>query len=350
LFKTVLNKDFSAANMDNEVPTDRPTSDALDQTETLSVPHDPPTLDIKPGIRLPKTQSRWTEANAYFKSILDMNEVVDNIDEYVVNMQNTVYNYFATSCGTVPVRIGSSASEYERKYVNVTVNSLKQSLRGLKLAEPTANLEEIRYVSRLIRNRINGKHSIDRPITESDFRRNFWGSCRATFTRAMNNVPTFTLSKGAEYFGNVLRQVNNKQSFSIPRWMPKLPKPSGAYVDHPPTYQEIAKIKKRAKPGASACPIDQLSILSLKHCPMLRTLLHRVVTLCWERKQIPECWKRGATILVYKKGDPADPANYLSITLQTVWYKVFAALYKQCLYDQLKTCNSIEMNLQKGRE
>jgi len=87
-----------------------------------------------------------------------------------------VYNYFATSCGTVPVRIGSSASEYERKLVNVTLNSLKQNLRGLKLAEATADIEEIRYVSRLIRNCINGKHSINRPITESDFRRDFWVS------------------------------------------------------------------------------------------------------------------------------------------------------------------------------
>jgi len=250
-------------------------------------------------------------------------------------MQNTVYNYFVTSCCTVPFQIGSStseyASEYECKYVNVTVNSFKQSLCGLNLAEATADIEEIRYVSTLIRNRINGKHSINRLITELDSRRDFWGSCRANFTRALNNVPTFTLSKGAEYFGNVLRQVNNKPSFAIPRWMPKLPKLSGAYVDHPPIYQEIAIITKRGKQGASACPIDQSSILSLKHCPMLRTLLHWVVTLRWERKQFPECWKKGATILVYKKGDSflldqADPANYRPITLQPVWYKVFSAV------------------------
>jgi len=46
-FKTVLNKDFSAANMDNKIPTDRPTSEAIDQTEASSVPNEPPTLDIK---------------------------------------------------------------------------------------------------------------------------------------------------------------------------------------------------------------------------------------------------------------------------------------------------------------
>jgi len=135
----------------------------------------------------------------------------------------------------------------------------------------------------------------------------------------MYYVPIFTLSKGAEYFRNVLPQRNNKQPFAIPCWMPKLPKQSGTYVDHPPNFQEIANIIKRDKPSASACPINQLSILLLKHCPMLRTLMHRVVTLCWERKQIPECWKQGATILVNKKGDPADPATYRPITLQPVW-------------------------------
>ena len=81
---------------------------------------------------------------------------------------------------------------------------------------------------------------------------------------------------------------------------------------------------------------------------MLRTVLHHVITLCWTRKQVPTCWKRGSTILIHKKGDTADPSNFRPITLQPVWYKIFSSVYGHRLHTWLKKTGSIDADLQKG--
>ena len=63
--------------------------------------------------------------------------------------------------------------------------------------------------------------------------------------------------------------------------------------------------------------MDQLSILILQKCPMARTILHLIICECWRSRRIPECWKRSATILIYKKGDTSDPGNFRPITLHS---------------------------------
>ena len=63
---------------------------------------------------------------------------------------------------------------------------------------------------------------------------------------------------------------------------------------------------------------------------------------------MPEIWKRGVSILIYKKGDPDDPANFRPITLQPVWNKIFATTFASSLYDFLLENKYIDKNLQKG--
>jgi len=130
--------------------------------------------------------------------------------------------------------------------------------------------------------------------------------------------------------------------------MPTLPPPNSPPVISPPTYQSVARAINRCKSSSSACPLDQLSVIILKNCPILRTLLHRLIVQCWSTKVVPSIWKRGVTILIYKKGDTADPANFRPITLQPVWYKIFASVYATAMSDFLTKHNYIEQNQQKG--
>ena len=58
------------------------------------------------------------------------------------------------------------------------------------------------------------------------------------------------------------------------------------------------------------CPFDQISILILKLCPIVRTALHRISVHCWERKYVPRIWKYSFTMLVYKKDCPQIPSKY----------------------------------------
>ena len=104
----------------------------------------------------------------------------------------------------------------------------------------------------------------------------------------------------------------------------------------------------RAKTSGSSCPFDQLSPIILKRCPILRTVLHRIITQCWIQKKIPQCWKKAATILIFKKGDTSDPSNFRPITLQPVWYKICASVMKKRMYDFLVENNYIDRSIQKG--
>ena len=74
----------------------------------------------------------------------------------------------------------------------------------------------------------------------------------------------------------------------------------------PPTYKEIMKIIMKMKSSGSPYPLDQISEIILKRCPIRRTYV-------WKNKYFPTKWKNGITVLIYKKQDPTlanDPANF----------------------------------------
>ena len=64
------------------------------------------------------------------------------------------------------------------------------------------------------------------------------------------------------------------------------------------------------KSSGSPCPIDQISIIPFKRCPILRTQLWRIISKCWTEKYIPTVWKRAVAVLIYKKDSPDNPANF----------------------------------------
>ena len=72
------------------------------------------------------------------------------------------------------------------------------------------------------------------------------------------------------------------------------------------------------------------------------------MTQCWINRAVPQIWKRGVSILIYKKGDTNDPANFRPITLQPVWYKIFASVYASAIYNFMIDNSYIDKNLQKG--
>jgi len=140
-------------------------------------------------------------------------------------------------------------------------------------------------------------------------------------------MPTFNVTACHSYFRDTLSQLDVNHSLVTPECITKLSPPLVDNVVQCPTYSEVARAVNKCRPGASACPLDQQSVLILKHCPILRTTLHRIIAECWSTCHIPRCWKIGATILIYKKGATDDPSNFCPITLQPVWYKIFSSIY-----------------------
>ena len=63
---------------------------------------------------------------------------------------------------------------------------------------------------------------------------------------------------------------------------------------------------------------------------------------------ILELWKKGLTVLAYKKGLADDPANFRLITLELVIAKVVTSLIRNRIYAFLCKNQYIETNIQKG--
>ena len=269
---------------------------------TLPSPIPMPTaLTAKPGLKLPKTKERWSEANVYFHSIFAtrLSQPVIDLDEEVEVAQDEVYNYFGSTYGFIQA---DDQNGFKTRYDDQSVKSLKRSLRLLKQSTTGNDCSELRYVSALIRKKLSTITSnLTDPLSlnvnlDKELKTKFWPTCRKVFDCALKCAPTFNINNCYTYFLSTLSQSNNLQSFNIPEWMPRLPVPTHSNCIPPPTYKQVASAINRCRPGSSACPLDQLSILILKNCPILRTLLHRYIRECWLLRRIPGCWKRGHLI------------------------------------------------------
>src|SRR2546425_180034 len=105
------------------------------------------------------TTQQWSEANAFFKySFCNIiNVPITNLDESVNDIQNRIYNYFASNYGTI--NRSNERETLSNKYKDFSPNQLKKSLRRLKLSADGSipNTDEIRFVSSLLRNKLNKK-------------------------------------------------------------------------------------------------------------------------------------------------------------------------------------------------
>ena len=130
--------------------------------------------------------------------------------------------------------------------------------------------------------------------------------------------------------------------------MPQYDNPKKSFNLQPPSYRDISKIISKMKAGAAACPSDQVSVLTLKKCPYLRTYLTCFIQKLWKGQNIPSVWKKAVTILIYKNDYPSDPKNFRPITLENVFLKVYTSFIRNWIFEYLKANDYIECRVQKG--
>ena len=163
----------------------------------------------------------------------------------------------------------------------------------------------------------------------------------------VNEVFRDTLSKDIDFNERVLAK-GRKNDFRIPTWMKTLNEPSHNFNLDPPSYIELTKVIMRMMPGASLCPLDQISVIQLKKRPNLRTYLWRIISSVWTRAELPNFWKQGIIFLAYKKGFDTDLTNFQPITLLPVMSKIFTFFIRNGLYNFVAENKYIESNVQKG--
>ena len=54
--------------------------------------------------------------------------------------------------------------------------------------------------------------------------------------------------------------------------------------------------------------------------------LHQLITNAWETGYVPQTWKDGSIVTIYKKGDRTDCGNYRGISLLSIARKIFARI------------------------
>ena len=159
--------------------------------------------------------------------------------------------------------------------------------------------------------------------------------------------PQFDKDACYQFFKNCFSRSKINR-FNIPAWMPQYDNPKKSFNLQPPSYRDISKIISKIKAGAPACSLDQVSVLTLKKCPYLRTYLTCLIQKLWKGQNIQSVWKKAVTILIYKSDDPSNPKNFRPITLENVFLKVYAAFIRNRIFEYLKANDYIEFRVQKG--
>ncbi|ESO11960.1 hypothetical protein HELRODRAFT_158325 [Helobdella robusta] len=228
-----------------------------------------------PGIKLPKSSTQWSEANVYFQLEFKCLDAITDIDSFANRFQEAIYSYFATNCGTIKMK--SKPVEH----INRDIRRLKTKLRNLKsLAQiDTQFNNEIRMLSKQIRAILKTNKILknDNNNISSQLKKNFWKTCNNIFSNSTLQSPHLSIEAATNFFKNTLN-ASDRTTFRIPNWINSLPAPSFQGNLDPPSYKEITTVIRRSKAMASPCPLDQISIIALKRCPIIRTYLHKLLS------------------------------------------------------------------------
>ena len=179
-------------------------------------------------------------------------------------------------------------------------------------------------------------------------RNNFWGYVKSFLTRKSTVLPTFNKDDCLSFFTKRFSTTSPRQCFAIPSWIPSLSSPHVPLNIDPPSYQQITNIIRNMTASASPCPLDQISKISFKRCPYLRSYLNDLIRCAWFSGVVPSAWKGACTVLVYKKGATDDPSNFCPITLESVLLKIFTSCLRNSIFKFLTENNFIETAIQKG--
>ena len=307
--------------------------------------------NIKVGVKLPRSDAQWGLADTFFRSCLPVSDVNnENVNECIELFNSTIYSYFRDTYGTVTQEVDS---ETIQEFNGLSKAQLKKRLKELKAANSDA--AKIRYASKLLRSRVSvtspdAQHVNSMASNDHDnlCNKNLWSYAKKFIEKPKSVLPTFDKSTCAEYFRRTLTTINPGKYFRIPSWIPQLSAPTVQFTDKPPTYAKVTRVIRKLKSSGSPCPLDQIPALCLKKCPYLRSYLTAVIESIWRTKTVPEAWKKAVTILIYKKGDTANPENFRPITLESIPLKVYTACVRDAIFEFAMSNKYIDCDLQKG--
>ena len=161
-------------------------------------------------------------------------------------------------------------------------------------------------------------------------------------------MPSFSRDHCTRFFFHSFRATTPYKTFKCPSWIQFLPDPSILFNLSPPSSEKATNVIRRMKMSCSLCPLDRISIISLRECPYLISSLMNIICVIWESGHIPANWKKVCTVFVHKKGSRNDPANFRPITLESVPLKIFTSCLRDSIFSFFKQNDFIKAKIQKG--
>ena len=122
-----------------------------------------------------------------------------------------MYDYFEQNYGKV-----KNPENNFQQYNNLSKSKLKKCLKDLK--ERQAQLEEIKYVSHLLRNKLR-KNEEDFRDHEKEVNENLWKYCENTFEKNEKPQPQCTENSCYSYFKSLLTEKWKAKTFQIRSWL-----------------------------------------------------------------------------------------------------------------------------------
>jgi hypothetical protein len=80
------------------------------------------------------------------------------------------------------------------------------------------------------------------------------------------------------------------------------------------------KLKRYKSPGVDQIPAE----LSQAGGGRLRSEIHKLIKLIWNKEELPHQWKESTVVPIHKKGDKTDCSNYRGISLLSTSYKILS--------------------------
>ena len=282
-----------------ETASNEAEGDEVDIDSLLGDTADNPIL--KKGVKLPKSDQQWSNANNFFKSVLFIDEIKEStLNHCCQKMSQTMYDYFAERFGCIENN-RTVDLEFKEKYNGINKNLLKKALKKLKSDSSAVihenTIREIKYVSKLLRSKVDHGMTSDNPrIDTADhyslIKKSFWKYAKEFIEKPREKLPSFNMHRCFSYFYKIFKALCPNRIFLIPDWIPRLATPTIQFNTSPPTYSEITSIIRKMKTSGSPCPLDQISIIALKRSPFLRTYLTEIISQAWRMRTIPDTWKK----------------------------------------------------------
>ena len=144
-----------------------------------------------------------------------------------------------------------------------------------------------------------------------------------------------------EYFSNLLNVENARKQLG------EVPAVEGPVqeISREEVKKAVESTKKGKAAGCSGLPIDLIKHLGESGVDMMHEIPKRV----WEEEQMPEEWKKGEIVPIYKqKGDPLECGNFRGIKLLEHGMKMFEKIVERRLR-KLITVNNMQFGFSPGK-